>query len=124
MSPPRSARGRKPSATEGTTTDTTDTAAATAPTWDTSQATLPAFVHALQEYLPTVDSRYKSLVRDGSIIAGKYTLGVSLNHIDRLCVKGSIPKGTFAAPAQIKPADLIASSLGFPHFLNMAGELG
>ena len=51
---------------------------------------IPEFQRALVKYLPHVDANYVTLVQSSTILSSKYTLCVSLNHIDRLVTKGSL----------------------------------
>ena len=67
------------------------------PHWNTSLNDAPKFAVGLQKWLPTVDASYSTLVSGRFALNGRYTICVSLNHIDRMMAK-SYDKGTFAAP--------------------------
>ncbi|MDC0525649.1 hypothetical protein OAO87_01525 [bacterium] len=106
---PRSTRGTLASTNTGEDTDTTADSSKllVKPEWDTATHTLPTFHHDLLRYLPKKDRRFKSLVRNSTMISGRYTVYLSLNHIDRVAT-GSVTDGTFIAPCAIKASDRVA----------------
>ena len=85
-----------PSTTRATASTRSDTNLVR-PEWDTSDHTLPLFVSDLIKWLKRKDRRYERLVRSGTILSGRYTIYLSLNHIDRIAT-ASVTPGTFAKP--------------------------
>ena len=76
------------------------------PTWDTADHTLPQFLTDLIKWLTKKDRRYARLVRNGTVLSGRYTIYLSLNHIDRVN-SASVTEGSFAAPCAIKATDVV-----------------
>ena len=113
---PRSTRGSTLASTptgEDTDTTTDSSKLIVKPVWDTATHTLPSFHHELLRYLPKKDRRFKSLVRNGTMTSGRYTVYLSLNHIDRVAT-GSVTEGTFLAPCAIKATDKVACKSAVP----------
>ena len=116
MPTPRSPRRRKNSDQHGSyesdiDTSTSDTVSVMQPSWNTSLHEVPPFADNLAKWLPTVDSRYTTLVKGRYVLSGRYVIAVSLNHIDRLVAKSFAP-GTFRAPFVVAPGDLEPFRIG------------
>ena len=107
--PKRSGSGTLSTTTSTSTQNGTDTIES--PTWNTSPNTRPAFLLALYKWLPSQDTRYRTLVQYGYVITPKGVNCVSDNHIDR-CAAGLITAGSFKAPVIIDPKATILDSLG------------
>ena len=81
--------------------DNTDTA----PSWDTSPNSLPAYVLELQRWLPKQDARYRGLIEYGITVDKTRTVFVSENHSDRYR-HNKLVKGTVKKPCRVAPSDL------------------
>ena len=104
----RSTRARTPVLAEedDDNPDNGDKTSLPRPSWDTADHTLPQFLTDLIKWLTKKDRRYARLVRNGTVLSGRYTIYLSLNHIDRVST-ASVTEGSFAAPCAIKATDVV-----------------
>ena len=81
------------------TTDDNDTRdTIPTPVWDTDIATLPAHVRALAEWLPRQNPKYRTWIRNNTVVDRGAVYFLSENHLDRYH-NDNLPAGTFANPS-------------------------
>ena len=79
------------------------------PIWDTDIANLPAHMRSLEEWLPTCNSKYRTWIRNNTIIERGQIYFLNVNHMDRY-QNHVISEGTFASPCGLTRTSYVAFS--------------